>query len=192
MEFLSASKLKGFKACPYQVRHQKFVENEAVHFGRAVHAGLAEWLKGGDYWETYNKEARRYDLQERMLDAKAAMDFAKTIEVEREGIITVESEDGDVELYGNKYFQVPITQNWGLRGAMDLVFVDSQGRLVILDWKTGMTKEEDDFQLSLYALAAWKKYGGFETIKTVFAYTQQGFTQTSYWDEETLIGAWST
>lgn len=193
MEYLSPSKLKRFRTCPYQCKHEAFKRNPAVDFGNAVHKGLAAFLKTNAvkaFWEAYRGEAGKLGIpKDKEADAETCLDFANTISIHPDAIITIESEDGEIELYGNKYFQIPISKNWGIRGAMDVVFVDDNGGLVILDWKTGQTKEEDDLQLAIYALAAWKKYGQFPYIVTKFAYTQQGFTQTTSWDADTLVGA---
>lgn len=189
MEYLSPSKLKRFRSCPYQCKNEKFVRNPAVDFGNCVHKGLAAMLHGKDFWTAYKAEAKKLDVKDKDDDARACLEYAESLELNRDSIVTIESADGDVEFYGNKYFQVPLTDKWGIRGAMDVVYVDDDGSLVILDWKTGMTKEEDDLQLAMYALAAWKKYGEFPRIVTKFAYVQQGFPQTTSWDAETLVGA---
>ena len=190
MEYLSPSKLKRFRTCPHQCKHEPFKRNPAVDFGNAVHKGLAAILAGKDFWAAYRGEAGKLAIpKEKEEDAKACLEFAESLNVDTSSIITIESADGDVEFYGNKYFQVDLGKEWGIRGAMDAVFVDNNGGLVILDWKTGQTKEEDDLQLAMYALAAWKKYGQFPYIVTKFAYVQQGFTQSTSWDAETLVGA---
>jgi len=190
MEYLSPSKLKRFRTCPFQCKNEKFTRNPATDFGNAVHKGLAALLTGKDFWAAYRGEAGKLAIpKDKEEDAKACLEFAESVSIDRESLITVESADGEVELYGNRYFQVNIGKEWGIRGAMDVVFVDNNGGLVILDWKTGQTKEEDDLQLAMYALAAWKKYGQFPYIVTKFAYVQQGFTQTTSWDAETLVGA---
>lgn len=190
MEYLSPSKLKRFRTCPFQCKNEKFVRNPAVDFGNCVHKGLAAMLEGKDFWAAYRGEAGKLGVPiDKEEDAKACLEFAESVRIDRDAIITIESADGEVELYGNKYFQIDLSKEWGLRGAMDAVYVDNNGGLVILDWKTGQTKEEDDLQLAMYALAAWKKYGQFPYIVTKFAYVQQGFTQTTSWDAETLVGA---
>ncbi len=147
-------------------------------------------LEGKDFWAAYRGEAGKLGVPiDKEEDAKSCLEFAESVRIDGAAIITIESADGEVELYGNRYFQVNIGKEWGIRGAMDVVFVDNNGGLVILDWKTGQTKEEDDLQLAMYALAAWKKYGQFPYIVTKFAYVQQGFTQSTSWDAETLVGA---
>lgn len=193
MEYLSPSKLKRFRTCPYQCKNEPFKRNPAVDFGNAAHKGLAALLKANTveaFWQAYRGEAGKLALpKDKEADAEICLEFANTVKIDPDTIITVESEDGEVEFYGNKYFQIPLAKDWGIRGAMDVVYVDQNGGLVILDWKTGQTKEEDDLQLAVYALAAWKKYGQFPYIVTKFAYVQQGFTQTTSWDSETLVGA---
>jgi len=190
MEYLSPSKLKRFRTCPHQCKYEKFTRNPATDFGNCVHKGLAALLNGKDFWAAYRGEAGKLAVpKDKEEDAKGCLDFAESVNIDRESLITVESADGEVELYGNRYFQIDISKEWGIRGAMDVVFVDNNGGLVILDWKTGQTKEEDDLQLAMYALSAWKKYGQFPYIVTKFAYVQQGFTQTTSWDAETLVGA---
>ena len=194
MEFLSPSKLKRFRTCPFQCKNEKFVRNPAVDFGNCVHKGLAAMLEGKDFWAAYRGEAGKLGVPiDKEEDAKSCLEFAESVHIDREAIITIESADGEAEFnFGGekkRFFQIPITQEWGIRGGMDVVFVDNAGGLVILDWKTGQTKEEDDLQLAIYALASWKKYGAFPYIVTKFAYVQQGFTQTTSWDAETLVGA---
>lgn len=189
MEFVSASKLKTFRTCPYSLK-DKFKSSPATLFGDAVHAGLAAYMTGGEFLSTYRAKAALLGVpMDKEADAVKSFEFAETLSIPVENIITVESADGDKVYFDKKFFEIPFAESWGIRGAMDLVYVADDGGLVILDWKTGQTKEEDDLQLAVYALAAWKKYGSFPYIKTIFAYVQQGFTQSTLWDAETLVGA---
>lgn len=191
MEWLSASKLKKFRKCPYSLQ-EKFTESPATKFGTAVHAGIAEWFKQNEQYftEGYLKQARMLMVPTtKDPEAANAIDFAKSLGIDRDSVITVESEDGGVEYFGKHYFEVPFTDKWGIRGAMDLVFVDDEGNLNIVDWKTGMSKEDDDLQLAIYALCAWKKYGAFPCIRTSFVYVQQNCVQSSAWDAESLVSA---
>jgi hypothetical protein len=189
MEFVSASKLKTFRTCPYSLK-DKFKSSPATLFGDAVHTGLAAHLTGKEFLPAYRAKASILGVSmEKEPDAIKSFDFAQSLEIPVDNIITVESADGDKTYFDKKFFEIPFSDSWGVRGAMDLVFVADDGGLVILDWKTGQTKEEDDLQLAVYALAAWKKYGSFPYIKTIFAYVQQGFTQSTFWNAETLVGA---
>lgn len=190
MEFLSASKLKKFRKCPFSLQ-EPFIANPAVHFGDAVHTAIAEAYKGNpNYMQSYLDKARTFELpKEKDSEAKAAIDFALSLEIDRDSILTIESEDGEKLLYGKKYFQVAFTDKWAMRGAMDLVYCGDDGSLNIVDWKTGQTKEDDDLQLAIYALCAWKKYGSFPSIKTNFVYVQQGYIQSFTWDSENLVSA---
>mgnify|MGYP001158023932 CR=1 FL=1 len=189
MEFVSASKLKAFRTCPYSLK-DKFKSSLATLFGDAVHTGLAAYMTGKEFLPAYRAKASLLGVpMDKEPDAVKSFEFAESLNIPVENIITVESADGDKVYFDKKFFEIPFADSWGIRGAMDLVYVADDGGLVILDWKTGQTKEEDDLQLAVYALAAWKKYGSFPYIKTVFAYVQQGFTQTTFWDAETLVGA---
>lgn len=190
MEYLSASKLKKFRKCPFSLQ-EPFVANPAVNFGEAVHAAIAEAFKGNpNYFQAYLDKARSYELpKEKDSEAKQAIDFALSLEIPIDSILTIESEDGDKTYFNKKFFEIPFSEKWGMRGAMDLVYVDDNANLNIVDWKTGQTKEDDDLQLAIYALCAWKKYGQFPSIKTTFVYVQQGFTQSFNWDSENLVSA---
>ena len=189
MEFVSASKLKTFRTCPYSLK-DKFKSSPATLFGDAVHTGLAAYMTGKEFLPAYRAKASLLGVpMDKEPDAVKSFEFAESLNIPVENIITVESADGDKVYFDKKFFEIPFADSWGIRGAMDLVYVADDGGLVILDWKTGQTKEEDDLQLAVYALAAWKKYGQFPYIKTIFAYVQQGFTQTTFWDAETLVGA---
>lgn len=190
IEYLSASKLKTFRNCPYSL-NDKFVKSEATNFGEAVHYGIAEFMKSkGEFLPSYRKKAAELAVPlGREQDAIKCFNFVESMNIDKDAIITVESEDGEAVFYDKTFFQVPFTQNWGMRGAMDLVTVDDKGGLIITDWKTGKVEEEDDLQLAIYALCAWKKYGKFPYIKTLFAYVSQGYQRSSVWDAESLVGA---
>ena len=188
MEYISPSKLKAFRACPYQQKHDKFVDTPSTLYGKVEHYALAEWASGKDFLKAFSVGAKKFEINEaeKLQDAKDALEFAESLNIPLDGVLTIESEDGDVTFYGNKYFQVPFSKNWGIRGAMDLVYV-KDGILHILDWKSGFIEETDDIQLLMYALSAWKKYPGFKRIKCIYAYTRQKRTYITEWDEETLV-----
>lgn len=189
-EYLSPSKLKRFRTCPHQCQFEEFKRSAAVDFGNCVHKGLAAYYSGKDFLTAYRGEAGKLGVpQGKEAEAVECFEYSKSLNINPEAIVTVESADGEVEFYGNKYTQVDICDEFGFRGAMDLVYVENDGGLVIRDHKTGRTKEEDDLQLAMYALMAWKKYRGFPYIKTVFDYVQQGFSQVQSWDAESLVSA---
>ena len=188
--YISASKLKRFRKCPYQCKHEPFTRNAAVDFGNAVHAGLASMLAGGDALKTYKVEAGKIGVSlDKEEDAKECIEFAKGMNHDLDSIVTIESADGEASYYNKKFFEVDITKTWGFRGGMDVVWVDDEGNLVIDDWKTGNSKEEDDLQLLIYAIVAWKKYGQFPSIKTRFIYLQQNFVDYKTWDSRTLANS---
>jgi len=197
--FLSPSKLKSFRLCPHRHKNEKYVESPATAFGTAVHAGIAEYIKGGEFLAGYTAEALRKnvpsDQQARAIECFNRVIESPRVALNRENVLTVESADGDVTFdfkgEGKKtFFQVEVIQGvWGLRGAMDLVDILDDGTLRILDWKSGQSEEIDDLQLACYALAALKKYPGFPRIETAFFYVERGVYVPSFWNHDTLVGA---
>ena len=135
MEYLSASKLKKFRKCPYSLQ-EPFTANPATNFGSAVHAGIAEAYKGNpQFMLAYQNEARKLEIPvEKDAEAKAAIDFALSLEIPRDSILTIESEDGNAHYFNKNFVEVPFTDKWGIRGAMDLVYVDDNACLNIVDW----------------------------------------------------------
>lgn len=193
MEWVSASKLKMYRSCPFRQKNEQFQRNQAVEFGSAVHAGIASFFQGKQARAAYDEEAIKLGLPIELFH-RAQTAFGnlnhERVSVNPENIISIESSDFDVTFYGKKFFQVPVVDGvWGIRGSMDLVDIRDDGTLRILDWKTGQSAEEDDLQLAMYALAAWKKYPGFKRTETAFFYVEKNIYQASYWDEETLVGA---
>jgi hypothetical protein len=78
---------------------------------------------------------------------------------ELEGARKVEPQDtlaceemSTFDLFGTKIYAVP-----------DLAFRDGDGRVQILDWKTGSPREADRFQLAIYAFYAQDKWGAEPT-----------------------------
>lgn len=205
-QFLSPSKLKSFRLCPHRHKNEKYVESDATKFGNAVHAGIAEYLRGGEFLTGYAAEALKRgvpaDQQGRAIECFNRVVESPRVAIDRENVLAVESE-GDMipreyrEVFdfkgeGKKSFVKVemVGGQWGLRGAMDLVDVRPDGTLRILDWKSGYGEEIDDLQLACYALAAWKLFPGFTRIETAFFYMDRGaYVPSPIWTEETLVGA---
>lgn len=189
MKYVSASKLKAFRLCPYSLT-LPFKTSPQIDFGTAVHKGLETHMRGGDFLAGYRGEAGKLGLPlENEEEAKQHFEFAQSLNIDKDSVLALESEDQPLMPWGKHNFQVPITDEWGVCGAMDIVYVNDKGELVIADWKTGNSKEDDDLQLAIYALAAYKLYPGFDAIKTMFVYTKQRYTQTSCFSPEKLVGA---
>lgn len=202
IKFVSASKLVGDAQCPYRQKHEKFTESDATRFGKAVDAGICAWLKDGDFQTVFAETAGKNglplnDYRDRGLKCFETLLGADWLNLDRDQIIAVQSEDGEATYYGNKFFELVVGPTWGLRGAMDLVdfYVNDDGQTIlrIIDWKTGFS-EADDLQLACYALAAWKKYSDFipwDKIETRFFYLDQGGKgSATFWNKETLVSAY--
>lgn len=202
ISFVSPSKLVSDAQCPYRQKHQTYEENDILRFGKAVDAGITAWLKGGDFQSEFAETAGKNglpldDYRDRAIKCFETLKDADWLNLDRDQIIAVQSEDGEAEYYGNRFFELAMAQDWGLRGAMDMVdfYVNDDGETVlrIIDWKTGFS-EADDLQLVCYALAAWKKYTDFvpwDKIETRFFYLDQGGKgSATFWNKETLVSAY--
>ena len=209
MKYVSASKLIADGLCPYRAQNEQFKKSEATMFGSSVDAGITAVLNGlrnyeeVDFKENFAKTAaeEKLDVTPQLIERaeKAYNTFKDAAEgwlnIDGMSIVSVQSDDGEAEYHGKRFFEVPVNPNeWGLRGAFD--FVDyyrndkEQNVLRIVDWKTG-NSEADDLQLKLYALAGWIKYSkGLEidVVETRFFYLEQGGkSPAQYWNKESLV-----
>jgi hypothetical protein len=206
--FLSATKIQTDRNCPYQRKHEKFQRGEPLDYGDAAHECVAvmfdalrrQALTGEEidptiHTKAFAKKANALGLKVdnytgRLLESLAWFRSDDRTQISPENIVSIESEDGNAEYYGKKFFEVEMIPGvWGLRGKMDLVEARDDGTLVIWDWKTGFSEPEDDLQLAIYALAAWKMYPGFPVIETRFAFLDRKTVDWSRWDEQTLVPA---
>lgn len=225
MEFLSATKLIQDALCPHRRKFETFEDSDHLKFGKAVDAGITALVRGGDCDETFATEAGKLGLPLSAEYIERADKCFKTLQaadedwlkLNRENIVCIQSDDGEAEYYGNKFFEVPIGKDWGLRGAMDYCdrfcinengdrvedlydFANIKKHIIrIIDWKTGWS-DADDLQTAIYALTAWMKYEylrqiyeeqGIETvIQTRFFYLDQGGKSPKrYWDKNNLTSA---
>ena len=189
IKYVSPSKLKQYRLCPFSTTLE-FKSSPQADFGTAVHAGIVDHFKGKDFLSSYRSEAGKLGVNPNEEEnALKCFEFAKEQDIDPDTILTMESEDQPLKPWGKHCFEVPLTDVFGLLGSMDMVYVNDKGELVIIDWKTGLTKEEDDLQLAIYALAALKLYPGFDTIVTRFVYLKQNCTQTSIFTSEKLARA---
>lgn len=225
MEFLSATKLIQDSLCPFRRKNEPFEDSDHLKFGKAVDAGITSLIRGGDCDETFATEAGKLGLPLTAEYLERADKCFKTLvnadtdwlKLNRENIVCIQSDDGEAEYYGNKFFEVPIGKDWGLRGAIDYAdrfglnengdrveeifdFAAIKKHVIrIIDWKTGWS-DADDLQTAVYALVSWMKYEylrqiyeeqGIETvIQTRFFYLDQGGKSPKrYWDKNNLTSA---
>lgn len=189
---LSYSKLSNYISCPYRCKYEKQQDTAAKSVGGIFHdcMKLFHLGRGSEVNEKINKEIVLNSLKREDVDELKRM-YQETIsnarmDVPSERIVTVESDDGDEELYGKKFFLVPlplivecadgVKRRVAIRGAFDLVFWNElfENGITVRDYKTGFL-EADDFQADLYALAAYLKYWRVMPIFTQFVYPRKGF-----------------
>ncbi len=161
----SASRIKGWFACPRRQKLETFVETPAMRAGTERHAIIEKM---------YQRGALTLENLVGASDESAAI-VAKAVAAgllpEPDLVVSCEGtnipEEHRITAYGRKLFKVlihegPAGRPWGLRGAADLVYLDpeDEDRLCILDWK-GRSQDDGEIQASCYALAYAKMFPGF-------------------------------
>lgn len=184
---VSYSKLNQYRKCPFLCKNPVPQDNKVLTFGKAFHSGIESFLRNGCYDTAENiiiKEAQESsfsaDETKEILDLfRSSVNDPKYMP-EKDRIITIESDDGEIEDRGRKMFLVKLPVKVGeeeifIRGAFDLVLTAKKSKgLEIRDWKTGF-KDADEFQAELYALVAYLKYWKSEPIFVRFDYVRRGF-----------------
>lgn len=226
MEFLSATKLIQDSLCPFRRKNEPFEESDHLKFGKAVDAAVSGWLRGAsDLDEQFATEAAKLNLPLSVDYLERADKCFKTLQsadeewlkLNRENIVCIQSDDGEAVYHGNRFFEIAIGKDWGLRGALDYAdrfginengdrvddlydFASIKKHVIrIIDWKTGWS-DADDLQTTIYALVSWMKYSylrdiyeeqGIPTvIQTRFFYLDQGGKSPKrYWDKNNLVSA---
>lgn len=201
MNFFAPTTIKKDMDCPKRTKFAKDKETQSpgAAFGECGHAGMAGFLRSGDPFMTgFTQRALELGIeldnetQERAEKAwKAFLD--SQLKIDRDQLMVVESDDGNVQYYGKKMMETVIVPGqWGLRWILDCGdIIEEKGETIfrVTDWKFGSYEDPDDVQLAGYALAVWKQYG-FKKIRTGFFYPEQGGKyRYSNWDENSLVGA---
>jgi hypothetical protein len=189
---LSYSKLSGYRDCPKRCKEEPYTTNPMAIIGDIAHKAMASVHRGD---EALAREMIRAETVKNGLTREQSADLNKMFEetvsnprynIERERIITIESDDGETMLYGKPYFLVPLPivvdcadgkkKRIALRGAFDLAIrrQDPNDGIEIRDYKSGFG-DADDFQADIYALAAFLKYWRTAPIYTTFIYIRKGF-----------------
>lgn len=201
---LSFSRLARYQGCPYRCKHEPYGGGPEAAVGDTVHQAIAAFLKTRDPLEA-RRVIDREVLNHRLTQEQAA-DCTKLFQTfgskpwyqpDADRIITVESDDGEMEEHGRTMFCVPLplkvdTEDGpvqiALKGAMDLVFSARDGEgIEITDWKTGF-KDADPFQSDLYALASYLKYWKTTPIRVRFAYLRKGFDSREDYTDADMPG----
>lgn len=174
LERYSFSKLSSWWTCPYgyklrYVDHKSGIGNAFSSYGTLVHSIMERYAKG---------ELRLQDMPnifEWEFDTSVPEKFPynKYVNLKdsyyKQGLVFLKNFGGydDVKILGvEEEFEISI-DNWMFVGIIDLVFEDSEGRLIIRDYKSKSSFKDDAEkkkyarQLYLYALYVKKKYGRY-------------------------------
>ncbi len=180
---LSFAKMKDYLQCPkkyYFANLDEFVKNNRKKFeprsadltmGNIIHSVLAQYFEIPQQQRSLN--VLKTLLKNSWGDPRGKAGGFDDIDQEREyyrmalGMIAYfyESQGGDTNVLHvtdpegrETYFKEEVDSDLVLTGRIDRIDAVGEGKLKVVDYKTG-SKEEDDFQLMLYALIAEKKFG---------------------------------
>lgn len=174
----SYSKLKNYESCPKRhfhvdiARDVKEEESEALKWGNAVHAALAERVAKGTPlpkgMEPYEKWA-----------IKITSGSNGEIKVEQKLAITENFEPCE-------WF----AKNAWYRGIGDVIKVVDDVALVV-DYKTGKILE-DSVQLALMAQCVFAHYPEIQWVRSIFVWLKEDAETTEDFCRNDMVGLWNT
>ena len=148
----SMSRLLEYERCPQRfafkyLQHLPEIQDNAGFQGQVIHEAIAKALKG-EMWEDTLAELEFDDILDAKIKVLTALRYSKNLG----NIVGIETkfailDDGAITDFGDP--------DGFLRGIIDLLVEDSNGDLMIWDWKTGHSKPTK-FQVFLYAWAVQK------------------------------------
>lgn len=160
--------IEAFRRCPLQYRYRYIIKipvptSPALGFGDIVHRTMQEFYKRVISKQEVTK-ALLLSLYEEQWRSKGFMSKSYEDEMKKHGELLLSQyfEKGydkkTKTLAVEQAFKIKITDKVTLGGKIDRVDRTAEGKLEIVDYKTGAAPKkrdpQDDFQLSLYALAA--------------------------------------
>ena len=183
MEKYSFSKLSSFHQCPLQyfytyIAHEQREGNAFAQYGSFIHSLLERWGKDElaeyellDEYENefFNQVTQEFppnkytDLQQKYYED------GKRFVSEFEGV------DAKEILGVEEHFEIPVAATDGrdsfiIQGFIDLIYIDSVGRLVVHDWKSKAKfknpAEQKKYARQLYIYSSYikQKYGKFPDL----------------------------
>ena len=183
MEKYSFSKLSSFRQCPLQywytyITHEQREGNAFAQYGSFVHSLLERW--GKDELAVYEL----LDEYENGFFDSVTQEFPpnKYTDLERkyyddgaQFLTNFEGVDAEKTLGVEEHFEIPMKatddrDDFAIRGFIDLIYIDSKGRLVVHDWKSKAKFKSPDEQkeyarqLYIYSLYIKQKYGKYPDL----------------------------
>lgn len=198
-ERYSFSKLSSFHTCPYgykltYIDHLRGIGNCFSSYGSFVHSIMEQYAKGElDLWDL--ADVFQWQFESSVPEPFPKSKFCKNMRqlYYDQGLSYLKNFSG---YSGKKILEVESSfdidiDDWIFTGIIDLVYEDSDGKLVIQDYKSKSSfknkKEQAEYarQLYLYALYIKKKYGRYPDILR-FMMFRKNITVDIQFDESML------
>lgn len=183
MEKYSFSKLSSFHQCPLQyyytyIAHEQGEENAFAQYGSFVHSLLEKWGKGelAEYELLDEYENNFFDVVTQEFPPNKYTDLREKYYTDGERFCSefdgVDAKEilGIEENFDEKMSSEDGRDDFIVRGFVDLIYIDTKGRLVVHDWKSKAKFKNADEQkkyarqLYIYAYYIKNKYGRFPDL----------------------------
>ncbi len=170
---LSASAIQSYQRCPLQYKMQKIwnIPSEpagAMQFGASIHRILQTYFDairfGRDVSDAQLLDALREDLENAGISDRYQHDLYQKQGKEQLWAVLedLRSRPPLKVLHTEDYFAIDV-EGVKVRGRIDRVDQDSDGSVIVVDYKTGRPQDQkqadEALQLSVYAMAAQEKWG---------------------------------
>lgn len=176
----SYSKIESFMHCPHKFKLNYidkisvFSQNKALEKGSRVHE-IIEFFEPAKYWKMKSFDYKLLDEEEQKATEKLGVDFCNS-EMGKKylmhpGALGHEIKMGlDTRLNPCNYFD----DNAMLRGKIDFTIKDGN-RLIVVDWKTGKVKTQENMsndQVLLYAIWGFNMFSDVDEIQADYVYVE--------------------
>ena len=175
----SYSKIATYKHCPYRFKLQyidkveiPFETNIALEKGKYIHSLIEYFIKekeleGFNFSLSTEDDIKNYNKI--FTDLKLNPLFQALIN--KDGKIFVEEGFG-IQIKDKEFIATNYTKDSVVRGYIDFIKI-KDNKAIIVDWKTGKYKEEQDkLQTLIYALWTFLKFPQVNEISTIFYFVE--------------------
>lgn len=201
IESWSYSRAETYNACPLRARFlyvDKLKEPDgkspALAHGTRVHALAAAWVtkKLPDFaaWDGKELLQHKPELEQVIKQKKIPVELAR-FEKEFARLIKSRARCEEMWCLDRQWDLIPGT-GWSphvwLRIKVDAHFIDKDGVVYIIDYKTGKNKHTHAEQRSIYAIGAGAFYPDCRTVHAYHWYLDQGVEEGGTWEAAELEG----
>jgi len=185
-EYVSYTRLSCYETCPQQFK-LRYLDGipcpvgKAAQLGKVVHAIIASYLKD----TAADKSTIKTDISDlceytiptckELREEGELTVFLKEYEIEQllEGLVTLLPQIDSRSIVGIETETDFEIGQYKVKTIADLILRNAQGKLTVIDWKTGKPEYVDDAQIQMYALPLFEDAATSE-IELIYAFLKFG------------------